>query len=419
VSLHSSLLDWENDSLKVGIAKSKRNYNVVPVYYHVFSNPIQPEICPILSLALHCCVNKHILNFHSKLFRSNSSKNNGVSSLFRSITESIGLQGLGAHSIRKGAIMFASTGTPDSAPFACVQVRARWKSSGPDGTLHKRYIKFEASGDQFIGRILAGLPIQSHQFALLPPQFQHEARIQSTLIFVFGDVCPRIQNLCRYLLAALVYHLDWLNANLCSSHAFWRSSFTRIPEDEITSLRNQVTLMDSENGSQGIPVSVKLLEKQHVLEQSIEKIVGMLQHIGFEQERISEVLSLSAAASGMMVGERQLGSLKEFIDASIRNAFQSSTSSIGMSECGLQRPRDYQFFSWGGKMRHVPARFKLVRPGSTLAEIWDLWWLGDLSPESPVRPFRQILKNNRALEGNTEFRTLEGITSTQLWQSSG
>ena len=199
--------------------------------------------------------------------------------------------------------MFASTGTPDSAPFACVQVRARWKSSGPDGTLHKRYIKFEASGDQFIGRILAGLPIQSHQFALLPPQFQHEARIQSTLIFVFGDVCPRIQNLCRYLLAALVYHLDWLNANLCSSHAFWRSSFTRIPEDEITSLRNQVTLMDSENGSQGIPVSVKLLEKQHVLEQSIEKIVGMLQHIGFEQERISKLLPLSAAASGMMVTE--------------------------------------------------------------------------------------------------------------------
>jgi hypothetical protein len=133
----------------------------------------------------------------------------------------------------------------------------------------------------------------------------------------------------------------------------------------------------------------------------------------------SSLLSLSAAASGMMVGERQLGSLKEFIDASIRNAFQSSTSSIGMSECGIQRPRDYQFFSWGGKMRHVPAGFNLVRPGSTLAEIWDLWWLGDLSPESPVRPFRQILKNNRALKGNTESRTLEGITSTQLWQSSG
>jgi hypothetical protein len=47
-------------------------------------------------------------------------------------------------------------------------------------------------------------------------------------------------------------------------------------------------------------------------------------------------------------------------------------------------------------MRHVPAGFKLARPGSTLAEIWDLWWLGDLSPESSVRTFRQILKNSRA-----------------------
>jgi hypothetical protein len=81
VSLHSSLLDWESDSLKVGIAKSKRNYYVVPVYNHVFSNPIQPEICPILSLAFHCCVNKNILNLQSKLFRSNSSENNKVSSV--------------------------------------------------------------------------------------------------------------------------------------------------------------------------------------------------------------------------------------------------------------------------------------------------------------------------------------------------
>ena len=64
------MLDWENDSLKVGIARSNRNYNVVPEYDHVFSNPIQP----ILSLALHCCVNKNILNFQSKLFRSNSSE---------------------------------------------------------------------------------------------------------------------------------------------------------------------------------------------------------------------------------------------------------------------------------------------------------------------------------------------------------
>jgi hypothetical protein len=97
VSLHSSLLDWGNDSLKVGIAKSKRNYNVVPEYDHVFSNPIQP----ILSLALHCCVNKNILNFQSKLFRSNSSENNGVSSLFLSIhRENLG-------------------GTPDSKSSVC------------------------------------------------------------------------------------------------------------------------------------------------------------------------------------------------------------------------------------------------------------------------------------------------------------
>ena len=33
--IHASHLDWEGDCMKVGIAKSKRNYNTIPVYYHV------------------------------------------------------------------------------------------------------------------------------------------------------------------------------------------------------------------------------------------------------------------------------------------------------------------------------------------------------------------------------------------------
>jgi hypothetical protein len=37
-SLHSYHLDWDGDSLMIGIAKSKRNYQECSVFYHVFSN---------------------------------------------------------------------------------------------------------------------------------------------------------------------------------------------------------------------------------------------------------------------------------------------------------------------------------------------------------------------------------------------
>ena len=52
-----------------------------------------------------------------------------------------------------------------------VKVSARWKCNGPNGSLQKRYVKFESSGDQTIGRILSGLKQQSTDFLLNSPHF--------------------------------------------------------------------------------------------------------------------------------------------------------------------------------------------------------------------------------------------------------
>jgi hypothetical protein len=78
-TLHIKHFDFEGDSVKVGIAKSKRNYSEVGTYYHLYSNPVNPILCPVLSLAIHCCCNKNILSMEMPLFHVSRSHNNGIS----------------------------------------------------------------------------------------------------------------------------------------------------------------------------------------------------------------------------------------------------------------------------------------------------------------------------------------------------
>jgi hypothetical protein len=155
--IHSTHIDWEGDSLMISIVKSKRNYQEEGTQYHVYANPLNPSICPVLCLAIHCACNSNILCNELSLFHESKADNAGFSKSFRKLLSKCGMfTDLGWHSIRKGGITFGSTGTPDSATWASIQNRARWKIGG-DSTVVKRYVKFDPAGDQFIGRILSGL----------------------------------------------------------------------------------------------------------------------------------------------------------------------------------------------------------------------------------------------------------------------
>ena len=62
----------------------------------------------------------------------------------------------------------------------------------------------------FVGRILASLLLQSHQFALLSLRFQEEIRI-SQLLFVSGELISLLlQSVSQYPLASLNDYYDYL-----------------------------------------------------------------------------------------------------------------------------------------------------------------------------------------------------------------
>lgn len=74
----------------------------------------------------------------------------------------------GTHSIRKGVATFAGSGSTGGPSIASVCLRVGWALGG----VQDRYIRYEAAGDQYLGRVVAGLPLNSPSCAVPPPHLE-------------------------------------------------------------------------------------------------------------------------------------------------------------------------------------------------------------------------------------------------------
>ena len=71
------------------------------------------------------------------------------------------------HGTRKGAVVCASSGTTLPASLAAIANRGEWKIS----VMFEVYLGFAEPGDQYLGRLLAGLLPYSAGFSVIPPHF--------------------------------------------------------------------------------------------------------------------------------------------------------------------------------------------------------------------------------------------------------
>ena len=143
--------------------------------WHIFANPLMPEICTFLSFAKYAITHPNILTGTCNIFEGASQyerfRNIFLETIkkYRSEFASIGVspEDFGTHSIRKGAVTLISTGTTVSPPMASICLRANWSLGG----VQSRYIKYEKAGDQYVGRTVCGLPIMKKEFAICQPFF--------------------------------------------------------------------------------------------------------------------------------------------------------------------------------------------------------------------------------------------------------
>ncbi|KAH9092902.1 hypothetical protein Ae201684P_008568 [Aphanomyces euteiches] len=93
----------------------------------------------------------------------------------------------------------------------------------PDGGFtHLFLILYEAAGDQYTGRVAAGLPVNSSDFSIVPPHFPDPD--DPILVGALKMSIPTLHNIShlggvlRLILASLVYHFDYLTTMLPASH---------------------------------------------------------------------------------------------------------------------------------------------------------------------------------------------------------
>ena len=147
--------------------------------------------------------------------------------------DGIPTDGIDTHSFRKGAANYASAGTTAAPSIVAICHRAGWKISS---VLH-RYLSMESAGDQFCGRVCAGLPIMRREFCVLPPQFganltaEEAELIATTLELVFPNMerwGHHFRAVCAHLFATVCYHYEFLH-NLPATHPWHTSPLGRNP----------------------------------------------------------------------------------------------------------------------------------------------------------------------------------------------
>ncbi|KAG5189198.1 hypothetical protein JKP88DRAFT_177289, partial [Tribonema minus] len=136
---------------------------------HIYANPLAPEICPILSLGIFWMSYGLNSDISMRLFTGRHQYDRHVySKVLKRVVQSqagnVRLLGgkpdeIGAHSSRKGAASWVSSGSSACPSSTAVSLRAGWVQPGVEDT----YKRFEAAGDQYLGRCCAGETSITHQ----------------------------------------------------------------------------------------------------------------------------------------------------------------------------------------------------------------------------------------------------------------
>ena len=172
---------WCDDSFGISVKRTKTNTDgtkeVQTQIKHIYANPFMPEICPILAMAMYFVVYPTIGIDTSKAFfpgqETQKKFNDDVVAALKDpkFEQYLRMRGIpyknvGAYSTRKGSTTFCTSGSTSGPSIIAVCLRAGW-SIGP--TL-ERYLRSAQAGDQFCGRVVAGLPQLTKDFSVLPPQ---------------------------------------------------------------------------------------------------------------------------------------------------------------------------------------------------------------------------------------------------------
>ena len=452
-NVHALMLqhfDWREDALLVTVPKHKGDQtgNSLSQQKHVYANPLQPQICPILALAVLIICRHRMTGAQGqakqkqRLYTEDSKQRFGtilgtLLNDYELIPEDVNLgaarrSDLGTHSYRKGAATYLC-GLSICLSAVNIFLRAGWSV----GAVQDRYIFAGTGGDQVVGRAATGLPINNRDFAILPPHFTSAGmdRVRSiglaNLVEGFESFPRNFQRVVPFLLASVVYHQNYLRQHLHAGHPLWNqrifvSPITvdgRVFQNGAKALEGLAVCgwdRDDDTSMQatGIPSHVLLANELSDIKRKIETSLGdinnRLQRVEealaalptdlqstlpkalsreiMDHFQIEGVIPLTYADVVRLLDERQ-STLLQHIDRLATTPRTTDETTLPSppttgQELQLGHHSVFQYFQWGGVLQcFVPEGFKFPME-CDIKTMWNLWYFGN--GDLKIHPYRKM-----------------------------
>jgi len=387
VSICKSHMQWDEDCLLIFFAHEKTDQTESKPGdpRHIYANPFQPAICPILSLGIYFLVCDITVSETQKVFDGQNQYCRFHKSLKAMLSDenllghSVGT--FGTHSIRKGSATYTSSGCTTCPPFSAVANRAGWTMPG----VASSYIQYESAGDQYVGRTVCGLNPADSSFAVLPPRFRQDYDAEPLLNKLFADyggATPEMRKVLKMTTASVIYHMEWIRNNLPSDHpiflsALFRDNFDRPPSEMVEC--HTWELGDVIKAT-GIPPHVGIILRVKQMHCSVDSL----------PEKIGKMLDDRMQQSPDFFGHATADQLKSIVSGAMQEVIASQrqiNDVIDQPPVTRECVRYPQFYvNENGNLSRIPPEFHL--PKGPIDKCWLCYCCWDKTKDVP--PLRSV-----------------------------
>ncbi len=419
-------LQWRDDHLLVYFRKQKNDQDGQRSKDPrcVYANPVKPEVCSILALGMYFLLYPPVEGQMALFPGKDQSQRFGKS--LKRILKSEGLideitalgydpKNFGTQSLRKGSATYAASGTTDAPSQMSINLRAGWSMT----RIEKTYFRYERAGDQYVGRTVAGLPIQAAEFSILPPQWSASAaaQLEDVMACCFPRLPSQFSALFQNTLASVVHHVDWLRDNLPAKHPLFATRL--FSSFDVSALKKHVAcalpVADGDLQATGVPSHVALKVDLAVLK---EQQKGILSAVTDFRKEFADTLRGGLNDFALSQGHMTFDKFKELLDGHLgafdeRLRVQLQQRDVEAPSSASSQPSDNapsnKTYMWGGMLHLVPEDFEL--PSVTVQQAFTLWAAG--SVEKGLPPFRMLtlhdMPSKNAKKRLSDFRALMNI----------
>jgi hypothetical protein len=416
-------MSWDQDSLILLMPKTKTDVegeNIFP--RHIYANPNDPQICPILALGVYLCSlyrgsednpsslqlfpgNNQDDRFGESLRQCLSKLGNGDAEVLGCIRSA-----LGTHSLRKGAASYC-LGLVDGPSATQIWLRAGWSLGTQD-----RYIFGGEGADQKAGRCVAGLPITDVEFTVLPPHFP-PSFYSSFTPEDWTEYFPGSQRYPEYfrpalpfILASVAYHYRFLQEHLSPQHPFFTCRL--VTSGKLEEVRDRVVLKYSKCdcgcglGAKGVPSNLVIAKECNELKEEVRSFTESM------RREIVDVLS-GALLENYRVQTRQL--TVDDLESWKNDVLQQILNRLGKQSGPEEKEEEpnsrhisdsaFTLHQWNGALHRVKESWKI--PQGSILSMWEMWHCGDRAASVP--PLSTLESSDIKKEYKVQWSRVRGV----------